>query len=48
MLKNNLAAGFRLEVKEAEAKLVSAGLNPKIRAQELSVGDWLKLLPIFI
>lgn len=43
MLKNNLAAGLKMEIKAVENKLMSAGFNPKIRAQELSVDDWLKL-----
>ena len=47
MLKNNLAAGLRLDIKLVENKLVSADFNPKIRAQELSVEDWLKLLSDF-
>ena len=47
MLKNNLAAGLRMEVKAIEDKLVAAGFNQKIRAQELSVGDWLKLFKVF-
>ncbi|MDO8593254.1 MAG: 16S rRNA (adenine(1518)-N(6)/adenine(1519)-N(6))-dimethyltransferase RsmA [bacterium] len=47
MLKNNLAAGFKVEVKLAEELLKSAGFQPKIRAQELSVADWLKLFSAF-
>jgi 16S rRNA (adenine1518-N6/adenine1519-N6)-dimethyltransferase len=43
MLKNNLAAGFKINQDEAENKIIHAGFNPKIRAQELSVVDWLKL-----
>ncbi|MFH0955910.1 MAG: 16S rRNA (adenine(1518)-N(6)/adenine(1519)-N(6))-dimethyltransferase RsmA, partial [Candidatus Falkowbacteria bacterium] len=43
MLKNNLAAGFKMSQNEAENKISKAGFNPKVRAQELSVGDWLKL-----
>ncbi|OGF24126.1 ribosomal RNA small subunit methyltransferase A, partial [Candidatus Falkowbacteria bacterium RIFCSPLOWO2_02_FULL_45_21] len=37
MLKNNLAAGFRMEPAEAENKIKQVGFNGKIRAQELSV-----------
>ena len=48
MLKNNLAAGFRLETAEAAARIKQAGFNPKVRAQALSVGDWLKLLRFFV
>jgi 16S rRNA (adenine1518-N6/adenine1519-N6)-dimethyltransferase len=47
MLKNNLAAGLKLDQAEVENKIVEAGLKGKIRAQELSVNDWLKLLSIF-
>ena len=48
MLKNNLAAGFKINQAEAENKITKAGFNPKIRAQELSVDDWLKLALIFM
>lgn len=44
MLKNNLAAGFKISQAEAENKITKAGFNPKIRAQELSVDDWLKII----
>lgn len=47
MLKNNLAAGYHIKQTEAEEKIVKAGFNPKIRAQELSVDDWKKLLGEF-
>ena len=47
MLKNNLANGFHIDQKEIEEKIVKAGFNPKIRAQELSVEDWKKLLKEF-
>lgn len=47
MLKNNLAAGFKISQSEAEDKIIKAGFNPKIRAQELSVDDWLKLCGYF-
>ncbi len=43
MLKNNLAAGYEISAKEAENKLKMAGFNEKVRAQELSIEDWLKL-----
>lgn len=48
MLKNNLANGYHLTQSEVEEKLVKVGLNPKIRAQELSLDDWKKLLSHFI
>ncbi len=47
MLKNNLAAGLKISQAEAEDKIKQAGFNEKIRAQELSVGDWLKLFSVF-
>ena len=47
MLKNNLAAGFKIDQTETEKKIISAGLNSKIRAQELSINDWLELLNNF-
>ncbi|MFH1190975.1 MAG: rRNA adenine dimethyltransferase family protein, partial [Candidatus Omnitrophota bacterium] len=48
MLKNNLAAGLRINQNQAENKLISLGFNPKIRAQELSVEDWLRLFGEFV
>lgn len=47
MLKNNLAAGFKISQEQAENKITNAGFNPKVRAQELSVDDWLKLFSVF-
>ena len=47
MLKNNLANGFHINQKEVEEKIIEAGFSPKIRAQELSVDDWKKLLKKF-
>ena len=47
MLKNNLAAGFKISQAEAENKIIKAGFNGKARAQELSVDDWLKLFSVF-
>ena len=44
MLKNNLANGFHISQETAEKWLTSAGFKTKIRAQELSVEDWKKLL----
>ncbi|MBU1350011.1 MAG: 16S rRNA (adenine(1518)-N(6)/adenine(1519)-N(6))-dimethyltransferase RsmA [Patescibacteria group bacterium] len=46
MLKNNLAGGYKISQQEAERKLIKVGFNPKIRAQELSVDDWKKLLNV--
>jgi len=48
MLKNNLAAGFHITPEEAGKKIKKAGFNPKIRAQELSVENWVKLFGEFI
>ncbi|MFA6393890.1 MAG: 16S rRNA (adenine(1518)-N(6)/adenine(1519)-N(6))-dimethyltransferase RsmA [Patescibacteria group bacterium] len=44
MLKNNLAGGLKISNEEAEKALAAIGLNPKIRAEGLSVDDWIKLL----
>jgi len=44
MLKNNLAGGYQISQKEAQDNLVKIGFNPKIRAQELSINDWRKIL----
>lgn len=43
MLKNNLAAGLKSDQKKMENILVEQGLNPKIRAEDLSLADWQKL-----
>ncbi|MDD5071420.1 MAG: 16S rRNA (adenine(1518)-N(6)/adenine(1519)-N(6))-dimethyltransferase RsmA [Patescibacteria group bacterium] len=48
MLKNNLAAGYHISQAEAEKKIKNTGFNPKTRAQELSVEDWIKLFGEFI
>lgn len=47
MLKNNLASGFHISMDEASKKIVQAGFAEKVRAQELGVGDWTKLLKEF-
>jgi len=47
MLKNNLANGYHISQAEAEERIVKAGFNSKIRAQELSVDAWRKLLNIW-
>ncbi len=47
MLKNNLAAGYYITPEEAEKRVKKAGFNPKIRVQELSLEDWVKLLGEF-
>jgi 16S rRNA (adenine1518-N6/adenine1519-N6)-dimethyltransferase len=46
MLKNNLAGGLQIEPAEVEKALSKIGLNPKARAEDLSVADWVKLSQI--
>jgi len=48
MLKNNLAAGFKIKPAEAEKRMVRASFKANLRAQELSVEDWLKLFSVFV
>jgi len=43
MLKNNLASGLKISNSEAEKLLEVAGLDLKIRAEDLSVLNWQKL-----
>lgn len=43
MLKNNLAIGLRISDNIIEQALKGAGLDKKARAQELGVGEWIKL-----
>ena len=47
MLKNNLAAGFKIDQKIIAKKIKLAGISENCRPQELSVDDWLKLFNIF-
>lgn len=47
MLKNNLAAGFRISTSEAEERLLQSGVLPNARAQELSLADWERLGTFF-
>jgi len=47
MLKNNLAGGYKITQVEVAKKLENQGFYAKIRAQELSVDDWLKLFGEF-
>lgn len=42
-LQNNLAAGLRLPNEVIRKKIIECGFDPKIRAQDLSVEDWIKL-----
>ena len=46
-LLNNLSAGFHLSKSEAEKKLLSAGISPNQRAQELSIAQWEQLAGMF-
>ncbi len=43
MLKNNLAAGLRMEPKAIEDILVKAGIKNTARAEDLPLSDWQKL-----
>jgi len=47
MLKNNLANGYHISAEQVEQKLKKANFSLKVRAQELAVKDWLKLLGEF-
>ncbi|MEA3398499.1 MAG: 16S rRNA (adenine(1518)-N(6)/adenine(1519)-N(6))-dimethyltransferase RsmA [Patescibacteria group bacterium] len=47
MLKNNLAAGCHISQIKAKNRLIKAGFKENIRAQELSVRDWIKLFGSF-
>jgi len=42
-LRNSLAAGLHLSTNVTEAAIRNAGLNPKQRAQELSIEQWLQV-----
>ena len=44
MLKNNLANGLHIPAAEAEKMIVDIGLDLKIRAEDLGVEDWIKLV----
>ncbi len=43
MLKNNLAAGLKISPSLVEKSIAASALNPKIRAEDLSLDDWQKL-----
>jgi 16S rRNA (adenine1518-N6/adenine1519-N6)-dimethyltransferase len=47
MLRNNLANGFHISTEKTGEIIKKAGFSEKIRAQELGVGDWVKLLAVF-
>lgn len=42
-LKNSLASGLWMDEQKVVNLLKKAGLDPKIRAQELSLADWIKI-----
>jgi 16S rRNA (adenine1518-N6/adenine1519-N6)-dimethyltransferase len=44
MLKANLSAGLQITGEEARNALKRAGINENVRAQELSLENWLKLI----
>lgn len=46
-LANNLSAGLRLPRGKIEEILKTAGFSGKVRAQELGVADWIKLINTF-
>jgi 16S rRNA (adenine1518-N6/adenine1519-N6)-dimethyltransferase len=48
MLKNNLAAGYHISQEEAAERIKQAGFKESVRAQELGVEDWGRLLNFFL
>jgi 16S rRNA (adenine1518-N6/adenine1519-N6)-dimethyltransferase len=44
MLKNNLAGGLKIAPETTVAALAQAGLGAQVRAEDLSVADWKKLV----
>ena len=47
MLKNNLAGGLKIEPSLIEKILLKQALNPKIRAEDLSLNEWYKIFADF-
>lgn len=47
MLKNNLAGGLKIKADLTEKILIKHKLNPKIRAEDLSLNDWYKIFADF-
>lgn len=47
-VKTSLAGGLRLSKDEAVTILKSAGINPDIRAEDLSMDDWVRLTRIVV
>lgn len=46
-LKNNLAAGLRIDQQETDKKLIDLGFGVNVRAQELSISDWVRVVNSF-
>ncbi|MBI5621711.1 ribosomal RNA small subunit methyltransferase A [Candidatus Falkowbacteria bacterium] len=46
-LQNNLSAGLKMTKDAVKEHLIAAGLDPQIRAQDLSIDDWLRLAKKF-
>ncbi len=47
MLKNNISAGLKIKQQETQKLIKKSGLDPEIRAQNLSLTDWGKLFEAF-
>ncbi len=47
MLKNNLSSVFNISCQDVLKKLNSAHISPNVRAQELSVKDWINFFEVF-
>ncbi len=47
MLKNNLSSAFNISCQDVLKKLNSAHISPNVRAQELSVKDWINFFEVF-
>lgn len=47
MIKANLAAGLRIPLTESVRRLEAAGIAPTVRAQELTLQEWLKIVVEF-
>ncbi len=43
MLKNNLSLGLKIDIKKIEDILNQAGLDSKVRAEELTIDNWLNI-----
>jgi len=42
-LRSSLPGGLGISVKDAEKILFAAGINPDLRAESLSIQDWIRL-----